>query len=184
MNQQDADEFLSATKVLKDRGLETSIVTPNERLRVWRESADLLDISRFNTGWRVERWEHVPGPGPDDFSVAFATLDETLLAVWGYFFGKPISIDGWIIPMHRRPFWTLGRVQYCLANVVHVGPAAFDAIRERREQRARGVAGKKEPGRADQAAASQFLRCDHVSEPNLGLMLRRDLEEGYVIDAG
>lgn len=183
MTQEDEREFLAARKSLTERGMEVSVLIPNERLRVWKEEGDTLEMNRLASRWTVVRWDCVPGPGPDDFHAEYATLDEALLSIWNFFFGQPIVIGDWVVPIHRRPFWTLGRLQYRLANLVHVSQSAFDAIAEQRRLRAR-TSPKKEPGFAYQAEVSQFLRCDHVSGSVLRLMVRRDLEEAYVVDAG
>lgn len=74
MKQEPEREFLAAQKSLVERGMAVFVVVPNERLTVWKEEGDTLEIHRQGNHWTVVRWDCVQGPGPDDFHVEYATL--------------------------------------------------------------------------------------------------------------
>ena len=112
--------------------------------------------------------------------VGYAVLDEALLAIWCFYFAKPIEIDGWVVPLHKRPFWTLSKFQYRLANLSHLSASQFERIKETRLRRSLQRVGKAEGG-LKLAEVSQFLMCKSSRFSNVKLMVRRDLEEAYIV---
>lgn len=74
MKQEHEREFLAAQKSLVERGMAVSVVLPNERSTAWKEGGDTLEIHHRGSHWTVFRWDCVPGPGPEDFHVEYATL--------------------------------------------------------------------------------------------------------------
>lgn len=166
----------SSAKYLSEHGIAVHVYAEGH-ISCQRNGDNALEVSGTTTDrFVIVSWEYCPGPGPDDFRVTFKTLDEVLLAVWSFYFAKPVVVNGWIIPLHRRPYWDLPRLQYRLANAHHIDLAAFQAIEELRCQRAYA----SPPGPAA-AEFTQFLPCQHRTEIDRSLMLKRDLEKAYVV---
>jgi hypothetical protein len=123
---------------------------------------------------------------PRDFSVEYGTLDEALLVTWNYFFGQAVVIGGWSFDLHKHPYWSLEKLQYRLANLVHVNDTAFAAIEEQRcYASTNGFPGLR-PRAEDRERwlAWSFVRCNPASSRDICLMMRRDLEEAYVVRMG
>ncbi len=169
----------TALKYLAEKGVEVTQIS--EQCFTCGFAQDVaVELTKKDENYRLESWQTIPGPGEDDFSVTYSTLDEALLAVWCFYFAKPIEINAWVIPMHRRPFWALSKLQYRLANLAHISEAQFEAIKETRHRRSWSE-GRQSVLGLKLAGSSQFLGCSHVSDVNLRLMVRRDLEEAYVV---
>lgn len=172
----------TAAKYLAEKGIE--VIQTSEQCLMCGFAQDVaVELTKKDENYCVESTsEKMPGPGEDDFAVTYSTLDEALLAVWCFYFAKPVEINAWVIPMHRRPFWALSKLQYRLANLAHISEAQFEAIKETRHRRSLQSLPRGKPiGGLELAARSQFLGCSHVSDANLRLTIRRDLEEAYVV---
>lgn len=39
------------------------------------------------------------------------SLDSAIEVAWNYYFGVPLVLDGWIIPLHRHPAWDIDRIR-------------------------------------------------------------------------
>lgn len=182
IRRQMVESLQSSVKYLEERGIAVNVYSETN-ISCQRTGDITLSVSgTTKDGFVLVSWECCPGPGPDDFRVRFKTLDEILLAVWSFYFAKPVIVNGWIIPLHRRPYWDLPRLQYRLANVSHIDAVAFKAIEDLRRQR---VALSPQTPAIGLVAAEciQFLPCQHQTRIDHSLMLRRDLEEGYVVVA-
>lgn len=167
----------SSVKYLSERGVSVERVWTNRySLRV--EGRRQSTLEERDGLYAFSCWECTPGPGPADFSVAFADLNEALLAIWYFYFGEPVRIGEWQIPMHSNPDWSLGQVAFRIASAFHVTRAQFEAIAEARRDR---FAGTLCEGRYEVAMRSQFIACPSALEPSHTLMLRRDLEEAYLV---
>lgn len=171
----------TALKYLAEKGIEVNQIS--EQCFTCGFAQDIaVELTKKDENYRLESWQTIPGPGEDDFAVTYSTLDEALLAVWCFYFAKPVEINAWVVPMHRRPFWALSKLQYRLANLAHISEAQFEAIKETRHRRS--LPGGRQPVLGLKLAdSSQFLGCSHVSDANLRLMVRRDLEEAYIVSS-
>ncbi|MCW5650052.1 MAG: hypothetical protein KIS62_09920 [Ramlibacter sp.] len=169
----------SSAKYLSEKGLSVRRVSEN-RLFVHREGDRAIELVETERVYTVCSWEYVPGPGEDDFSVTVATLDEALLVTWCYFFATPIEISGWVLPIHRRPHWSLARLQYRLNNASHVTRPQFETVSEERRRRALEQPGAKGYGLAF-AEQAQFILAGVHGASGDSFLVRRDLEEAYVV---
>lgn len=169
----------TSAKYLSEKGLQTTVVS-SERLSVSREGDRTIDLARTDAGYQVSSWENVPGPGEEDFRLVVPTLDEALLITWCYYFSKNIEIANWELPLHRRPYWALPKLQFKLANAGHVSSRQFEAIRESRRQRALSDPTMKPFGLAF-AERTQFIVAGTHCQSGALLFLRRDMEEAYVV---
>jgi hypothetical protein len=172
-----------ALKYLRERGLTADICKSDEQPLShihFSKSGDVATIL-FK---KADRWVFeftgalVPGPDKNNFRVAYRNLDDALLAVWAFYFGKPAIINGWMIPFHRYPDWNFARLQYRLANCATISQASFTALREKRQEDIRGE------GRGFNAVAfqlSSFIKISQDEQNDIVLWLRRDLGEGYVV---
>lgn len=166
----------SSAKYLSEKGLNVEVRSP-DKLRVQREGDRLVDVSATDAGYRVSSWECTPGPGEDDFLIVVPSLDDTLLIVWCYYFAKNIQLSGWDVPLHRRPDWSLAKLQYRLTCASHVSAAQFDVVREaRRQSEPVGV-----ENRWACAQRTQFIAAGRHCKSGDMFFLRRDMEEGYVV---
>jgi len=169
----------SSAKYLSEKGLSVKCVSEN-RLFVQREGDRTIDLVEEDHVYKVCSWEYAPGPGEDDFSLTVATLDEALLVTWCYFFATPIEISGWVVPIHRRPYWSLAKLQSRLANASHVTRPQSETVREERRRRALEHSGAKTFGLAF-AERAQFILAGVHSVSGDSFLVRRDLEEAYVV---
>lgn len=169
----------SSAKYLSEKGLSVKCVS-GSRLFVQREGDRTIDLVEEDQVYKVRSWECAPGPGEDDFSLTVPTLGEALLVTWCYFFATPIEISGWVIPVHRRPYWSLSKLQYRLANASHVTRPQFEAVGEERRRRALETPAAKGFGLAF-AEQAQFILAGVHSASGDSLLVRRDLEEAYVV---
>jgi hypothetical protein len=169
----------SSAKYLSEKGLSVKSVS-DSRLFVQREGDRTIDLKGVDHAYTISSWEYAPGPGEDDFRLTVATLDESLLITWCYYFAKPVEISGWVIPIHRRPFWSLPKLQFRLANAAHVTSEQFEGVREQRRRRALAEPGAKGIG-LKSAEQAQFILAGAHSSSGHSLLVRRDLEEAYVV---
>jgi hypothetical protein len=171
----------TSAKYLSEAGLRVKVVSP-KRLYVDREGDRVIDLEKTDAGYEVSSWEYAPGPGEEDFLLAVPALDEALLMTWCYYFSRDVEIAGWKLALHRRPYWSLPKLQYRLANAAHVSSDQLAAIKESRCQRALSDPKKKPFGLAF-AEFTQFIVAGKHSESGALLLLRRDMEEAYVVAA-
>lgn len=169
----------ASAKYLSEKGLSVTVVS-SERLHVCRAADRAVDVAKTVSGYTISSWEHVPGPGEDDFSLMVAALDDALLIIWGYYFAKNIEISGWQLPVHRRPYWRLPHLQYRLANASRITATQFEIIREERRRRALADPADQGVGLAF-AERTQFVLAGAHDQSGSRLFLRRDMEEGYVV---
>lgn len=166
----------SSAKYLSEKGLNVEVLSP-DKLRVQWEADRLVDVSTTDAGYRVSSWECTPGPGEDDFLIVVPSLDDTLLIVWCYYFAKNIQLSGWDVPLHRRPGWSLAKLQYRLMNASYVSASQFEIVRETRRQ--------SEPVGVESiwayAERTQFIAAGRHCKSGDTFLLRRDMEEGYVV---
>jgi hypothetical protein len=175
----------SSIKYLSERGVTAKEMSPN-RYSLHVEGKRYSTLDEASEGYHFRCWDYAPGPGKDDFSVAFSELDDALLAVWYFYFGEPVQVTEWKVPMHQQPNWLLGKLAYRIANAVHVSSIQFEATEESRGADLvafTSSAGGRPPseGRYAIALRSQFIACPSASTDSHTLMLRRDLEEAYVV---
>jgi hypothetical protein len=105
----------NSVKHLTERGLVVTVLSP-DRLHVRREGDRTIELASAAGGYRISSWDCVPGPGKDDFLLTVPTVDALLLIAWCYYFAKSIEIDGWELPLHRRPYWNLSKLHYVVAT--------------------------------------------------------------------
>jgi len=176
----------ASIKYLAERGVSARETSPN-RFSLHVEGKRYSTLDEISDGYLFRCWDYAPGPGKDDFSVEFGQLDDALLAVWYFYFGEPVHVNGWKVPMHQQPDWSLGKLAYRIANALHVSSNQFEALEESRRADFLTAfttsSGNRLPseGRYATALRSQFIACPSTSMDLRTLMLRRDLEEAYVV---
>lgn len=171
----------ASSKYLSEKGLRVTVVSP-ERLYVNRDGDRTIDLAKGDAGYNISSWECAPGPGEEDFRLVVPTLDEALLITWCYYFSRNVEITGWQLPLHRRPYWVLPKLQYKLANAAHISSDQLEAIKESRRQRASRDP-RMEPFGVAFAELTQFIVAGRHRESGALLHLRRDMEEAYVVAA-
>ncbi len=121
---------------------------------------------------------------PPEFSVTYSTLDEALLAVRHYFHGQPVKIDGWSIPRHQRPHWSLSKLQFCIATARHLSGEKFAAhvahLRKTAPYPYQGMTHEADK-HSQYRDRIDFEEYAHHDDAQMKLMLRKDLEEGYIV---
>lgn len=176
----------TAAKSLSERGIPVKAHTPGRyRLHVEGRRRSTLDEHDGTFGFRC--WDFVPGPGPAAFIVRYPDLDAALLAVWHFYFGEAVQVGEWRVSMHEHPAWSLAKVTFRAAQAIDVAAAHFEATAEARlaDMRALGRpghVGTASEGRYAVAMRSQFIACPCAHRSTHTLMLRRDLEEAYVVE--
>jgi len=174
----------SSIKYLAERGIAITEISAN-RYVLHVEGKRSSSLEQGPNGFLFSCWDCAPGPGPDDFRTAFGVLDDALLAAWYFYFGQAVGVDGWCIPMHQHPYWSLNRLAYRIANAIHLTSDQFEVMEEsrQRDRMSRATAGlPPSDGRYAAALRSQFVACPSATSSDT-LMLRRDLEEAYVVES-
>jgi hypothetical protein len=133
--------------------------------------------------WRFEIWEMIPGPGPNDFIVEFASRDGYINAVYDFHFGHPTDMEGWLVPFHKHPELSIDAVRHAITEAVNVSHEAFKGIEERRYNRIaywyyRWISGNSRWARSIQFT---FLEFPHVMDTTRVLKMRRDCQETYIV---
>jgi len=90
------------------------------------------DLHLEDDKWTFHKWDYIPGPGCDDFSCAFASIEAAVEAVLAFYFGQPTIVDGWIFPLHLHPELQEGTVRAALARGVAITENQFEAIEKNR----------------------------------------------------
>lgn len=146
-----------------------------------------IDDSVLNLKWNTETsrwelmlWDYIPGPGPTDFTASFATLDEIVPLLIGYYFGQDTPVDSWMVPLNRHPELSYQHVCRAIAEAINVTKNAFEGIAERRRAR---IWENKLLGETpwEWALQCQFLRILHATDQFRILQLRRDTQEAYIV---
>jgi len=177
----------SSMKYLSERGVVVTEISPN-RFSLHVEGNRHSILAESSEGFLFSCWDCAPGPGKGDFLATFSELDEALLAVWYFYFGEPVRVGEWHVSIHRHPNWSLGKLAYRIANAIHITSRQFEVTAEQRRGDLIAV-GSSAAGRSlsedryAKALGSQFIACSSASLSSRTLMLRRDLEEAYVVDS-
>jgi hypothetical protein len=169
----------TSIKYLAERGLAVSKLSTH-RYSLSRQGEDALALLNEEGEYWVERWDYAPGPGPDDFRWCAPSLDDALLVCWAYFFGAPIVLNGWVLHLHRYPFWPLAKLQYRVAQAVQLSTFDFERVSEDRRSRRRTDQLGHMSGFALAETTQFLLAATRSDSPDL-LYLRRDLEEAYIV---
>lgn len=168
-------------KYLEERGLSVTHAS-NVGLCVSRVDDAEIGLCVHGQGYKVERWDYVPGPGPEDFCVTVPTLDEALLVCWNYFFATPVELNGWTMPLHRYPYWSLPAMQYRLSQAVHVGQADFERICEERiARKAKEIPLSIQMPTFETAESTCFILAGTRHADGARLHVRRDMQEAYIV---
>lgn len=141
----------------------------------------LKDVSwiYFRAGqWGFHKVDHTGGIGPNDIDYPTATLDEAVSVLLNYYFGEPVAVGDWLIPIHKHPEWDLDAVQSAIDQAQQISPDKWIAIqREHKElyfQLAR-------PTTFSDLFSYVFVTVSHVHKTDLRLHLRRDLRHAFVV---
>jgi hypothetical protein len=122
----------SSMKYLSERGVVVTEISP-DRFSLHVEGNRHSTLAESSEGILFSCWDSAPGPGKDDFLVSFVELDDALLAVWYFYFGEPVRLGEWLVPIHRHPYWSLGKLAYRIANAIHVTSRQFETTEEQRQ---------------------------------------------------
>ena len=126
--------------------------------------------------WSVIRWDYVPGPGYDDIVFGGQTLEHAVDIVIAWHFGSPTVLNGWIIPLHKHPEWSLDQIRVLLENAPTLPLAEWKPLQ--------AAYTKKRPpwGTEEEVFACLFNPIAHNQNDQLTLYLRRDLQEAYIVE--
>ncbi len=129
--------------------------------------------------WGFHKWDCVPGPGFHDMHYDTNTLDEAMTVLLDYYFGEPVFIDGWILPQHKHPEWSLERLTEAVKGAKNVNEEEWHSIEARYIQIWREI-----PRSATLATrhACLFATFSHAESIKAKLALRRDLGEAFIVN--
>jgi hypothetical protein len=184
-----------ALQRLADRGLHVRpVLSMPNRYRIMRSYTVADDNPHFikpeemsqlyldDSQWVFTNWQSVPGPGMNDFQCEFDTLEQSAEVAEQYYFGQPLIIDGWVVPLHRHPELNPLVAETAIANVSEMAGEAFMVLKKQMFESIWGFP----PGslRYEKVLQSTFLSIRHATDDSVTLCLRRDGAEAYIIPAG
>lgn len=112
---------------------------PNESIRIYNpEDIDQAWIFHEQDLWLFSYAKEVPGPGPHDLKHVVKTPKEMVAFIVSFFMGTPVTIDRWIIPLHRHPELNEERLRHLIAHAqppMEQGTREPDLSEERAEAR-------------------------------------------------
>src|SRR5262249_24971870 len=97
------------------------------------EIVQLGDVSWIyfeNAMWGFRKWEYALGPGPDDIDFQAETLGRIVNSALDYYFGEPIIVNGWILPVHKHPEWSTERLNSVLEGANQITAEEWKTIRD------------------------------------------------------
>ena len=149
---------------------------------------DRRGLLYFENGlWIFRVWDHVPGPGPDDFAYGYEDLDRAVDAVLDYYQGEPTRIGVWWVPLHRHPYLDIDAVRHCVNEAKRLTVTAFHDLTQ--DRAAKFAAEDKSNSSGDEVTLArpqavmrlQFIECPSLTHARRMLHLRRDAEEAYIV---
>jgi hypothetical protein len=122
--------------------------------------------------------ESHPGPGDTDFIASFETFEDVLDAAVNLYFGQPLVIGGWMVPLHHHPELSEAQVRRAIAQAQTITVRKFDLLQQEYQRSAL----RQFPDNIwEQAFAGSFLRLAHTSEPQVSCMLLRNGQIAFIV---
>jgi hypothetical protein len=139
-----------------------------------------------NNLWVFRVWDHIPGPGPDDFAYGYQDLNRAVDAALTFYEGEATQIGDWLVPLHRHPYLNVDAVRAVINDAKPIAEAVFnDLNKERSTQIAaddrRGHPGQMQAVTPQALMRQQFIQCNPLNPAQATLFLRRDAEEAYLL---
>lgn len=140
--------------------------------------------------WLFHYARSIPGPGPDDFEWGFSTPEEIIPFTQQFFLGQPVSLEEWLIPLHRHPEWNMERVRHSIAHALPLSEEAWhqtfsQALADRhRLFRESDHCQTRRPREVkwEEWFACLFVAIEHDNPLHEEtLYLRRDLEQAFLV---
>ncbi|MFZ1802988.1 MAG: hypothetical protein WAU05_03590 [Nitrospira sp.] len=82
--------------------------------------------------WSIRHWDLMPGPGMDEFECEFPTQEEAVEAVLAFYFGRPSTIDDWVVPLHVHPELSEKQIRTVLGQARIITETQFEAVQTER----------------------------------------------------
>lgn len=140
--------------------------------------------------WRFIVWNSVPGPGPADFEHSVISAGELVPVVLQFFLGKPLTIEGWIVPKHRHLEWNESHLRLAIAQAQPLSHSAWTQVYQRAKKRYSSLLTSS---RLRTVSWDEWYCClfiplvkrpledhEHPSHEE-ALWIRRDLQEAYLV---
>jgi hypothetical protein len=175
----------SSVKYLRERDVVVDDAGADNIIRCGAERELTLTVFDDHQNFRLTR-SNPPGQDdlPPEFSIAYSAMDDALLAIWHYYHGLPVKVDGWNISLHQRPHWPLAKLQFCVAAAQALNADTFAAhvehLRKTTPYPYQGMTHDVDKHRQYRERIS-FEAFTRDGDASAKLMLRGDLEEGYVV---
>jgi hypothetical protein len=134
--------------------------------------------SRSNTEWILSSWEGHPGPASGDFITEFDNLDAVYEALYQYYFGSPILLEGWIVPLHHHPELNEALVAKAIAQAIHIHRSQFNVIKESSARQLENIPLSEVWGLG---LPFFFLEFRHTINTQEVCYLRRDMQEAFIV---
>jgi hypothetical protein len=144
-------------------------------------SYERRDNSRSHQ-WEMRRWDWTPGPGKGDFVFESAHLEVIVNAVLNWYFGEPMILCGWIVPVDKHPEWDAKRLPQVLKSAKEIPLDDWKVIEKTYGERRIKLHGT--PATLTQIFSGLFNTIHHSEDSSLTLYLRRDLEEAFIVRRG
>lgn len=132
-----------------------------------------------NDTWQLSVWEGHPGPRTDDFVRVFPSFDTAMEAVMAFYFGTPLTIQEWVVPLHRHPELEEAQVRTAIMKATLITKSNLKHVQDElvTDAKAHGLT-----SHWDIAWASDFLCFAHESDPHRTCWMRRNMSEAYIVD--
>lgn len=159
--------------------------------------ASEMGIISFATNrWYFRVWKSTPGPGPMDFEHEVTSVGELVALVRQFFLGESLTIEGWVVPMHRHPEWNESHLRLAIAQAQPLPFSTWKQVRQRAQEHYDRLLRESHPGLTNHPRTvswHEWYQClfvplvrwslaDH-ERPSHGetLWIRRDLREAYLV---
>jgi hypothetical protein len=139
---------------------------------------DVLWIYLRDGQWGFAKWEFTGGFGPNDIDFITPTLDEAVSVLLNYYFGEPIALGDWLVPVHMHPEWNMDRLRAAIDQAQPISHDTWDAIQREHQQL---FSGRPRPATLSDTFPYLFVTISHVKKTNIQLHLKRDLRHAFVV---
>lgn len=153
--------------------------TANDRLGILPTTRSCGISWHLSDVWKLQSWLGHPGPIESDFIAIFNEIDNVYESLFDFYFGSPVIINGWVVPLHHHPELDQKLVEAALLQAKVISPKDFSVIQEGLVAQANTMSFTSiwERGRWE-----RFLTLKQELASHRTCYLRRNMSAAYIVD--